>query len=363
MLAKKEERKSPYEATKSLNVKYKFKYYKFEDASVKVPGAESHAILYSACHDMLEMRKTLAHKSGKLIYADDSAWEKCNFATANLTFLYTDTTLEEGYLGEDIEQRTFSFNASDPLSRILSCADMYTEPYQAKGVYSSKAGRDEKFCKLLADRVRGFSPLAPYYAYRPDATICDEAGLTEAIEGPMFHETYHHTEQAIMHAMSSATGLKAITETLLKLDAAYVYGIVLDIYTQRSMCCNCNACLLGMQASHSEGFLADLSKSLERASIQPRIGKNLMLSTRVSASKASRDGASLEALKLPMDKKVVHTYNPDLDCKVFQAENRALGTKHIVKEWGEEVPRYTGTYFSSSQIASKTHLEKALALP
>ena len=43
-----------------------------------------------------------------------------------------------------------------------------------------------------------------------------------------------------------------------------VHGIVLDIYTECMVCCNCNACLLGMQHSFDAGFIACLSAYLEK---------------------------------------------------------------------------------------------------
>lgn len=347
-----------YVASRSLDINYHFEYCTVEHASVTVKGAETHASLYSAYKNMIELKGSLKYGTGRPVYT--ASWDAYNFATATLTFLYTDTTTEEGYLGEDVEQSRYSI-LMDPSERLLSSADMY-EPestYRIRGIAGNKNKRDKVFCELLEQRVENFSDYAPGYAL-PSTAIADVNALNEVVKGSQFHETYHHSEQAIMHYLSDTAGLQAITRALLRLNAAYVYGVVLDIYTQRSLCCNCNACLLGMQASHQNGFLADLSRSLESKRIQPRLGESLMLSTRVSASQACGSGANLDALRLPDDKNVVHRYDPDEGSKVFQAENRALGTASIIRHAGNSLPRYTGAFFCSTDIKGKAKLNDKL---
>jgi len=105
--------------------------------------------------------------------------------------------------------------------------------------------------------------------------------------------------------------------------------------------------------------LANLKKALTEEKVQTR--ENLMLSICVSASQAPK-GATLDALtKLPEDKDVIHQYNPDHVTKIFQAENRSLGTKKITEAKKFSLANYRGTIFVSKTF-SKINLEQSIRL-
>lgn len=337
-----------YKATRTLDVNYKFDYCIAEDAEVTVPAAMTHAILYAGCKGIVEKRRDKKYKT-KI--------SDVNLATAAVTLLYTDTSPEEGYLGEDVEQSTFALNVSNKSERVLSSIDFYEYPIKQEGVPNNKATRDLEFNQLLSDRVGSFSDIVSNYDVLKQP-LPDQEELVEVIKGPMFHETFHHSEQAIMHYISSRVGINQLVHTAEKLNASYCYGAVLDIYSDLTLCCNCNMCLLGMQNSHSQGFLYDFGNALENARIQPRVGDNLMLSTRVSASSASK-GNTLAPLRLPTDDHDIHDYDPDSTNQVLQAENRALGTEKIIRDSGYSLGSYQGAFFASKTF-SKIKLEKVI---
>lgn len=336
-----------FTATKSLDVNYVF-YGEKEQAAIELPGANTHAVLYAGCKEFLEVREGLNYKA---------SFDSVNCATAAITFLYTDTKTEEGYLSEEIESMSYAVSAEDKTDRILSSMSFYTDRVMQAGVASSKAARDQVFNSSLNQRVEAFSEVVQIYD-TPSGTIESRSALDEAIKGPMFHEAFHHSEQALMHYLSSQAGLMSLVHAAREAKAKYVYGIVLDIYTQRMLCCNCNACLIGMQHSQTQGFIADLTKALVKKGIEPREDGNIMLQTRVSASKAPK-GMTLDALKLNDDQDKVHEYDPHIDNFILQAESQALGVKKIINKG---VGKYKGALFTSSEIKSKKKWESKMAL-
>lgn len=269
--------------------------------------------------------------------------------------MFTDTTPDEGYLGEDVEQRSVHLHVPGKRDRVIACSDLYSEQkYYQRGV--TKSARDALFNQRLFARVNAFSEIAQKYDL-PDNVNADQAALTKVIEGEMFHETYHHTEQAEMDVLSNPEGIALLVQLARSVNAAYMYGMILDIYTQRMLCNNCNACLLGLQHTHEEGFLNDLSVALKEQRIQPRNGGDLMLSTRVSASQAGK-GSRMHSLTDADDKGVVHLYDADDTPRVFQARNRALGTERILNQ-EHPTPDRWGSLFAS-QTFPKEKFEKTL---
>jgi hypothetical protein len=336
-----------YVPTQSLDVNYIFNS-KAEDASVVIPGSENHALLYAGYRDLLPLRDSMGYtKNIKGI----------NFATASVTFLYTDTDTEEG-LGEDIEWQTFNLNTNYS-DRVLSCKDLYDEPYCQKDVADNKAIRDKNFVFHLSQRA--------------NTLVDSKRELKGIIQNNNFHEQFHHSEQAIMHYLSSEEGIKSLAKTAKREKMTYLYGLVVDIYTHQRPCCHCTDCINGMQHSRENGFLFDLSAALKKRHIEPRAHNRLMLNTRVSASTA-RTGSTLDDLRLPNDKGIVHEYeyHPDKSNYFFQANNKTLGRKKIIKKTGytvatKETPKknwsntYTGAFFVS-QTFSKAKLEQNLSL-
>jgi hypothetical protein len=356
----KKDKKMPiYCATRSLKTRYQFNDSK-EDAKIVLTGNETHAILYTAYADLLSIRTNMKAKNGNPVYgATKNSLEGTNFATAKMTILYTDTDTDEG-LGEEIETKSFYINIGHKFDRILSCNDLYDEhySYDQKGITASKKARNSDFNDFLKQNIVNFSQVAKCYDI-PLGTVKTVDDFKSAVADPMFHENFHHTEQGVMYYLCKA-GLKDIVSLASKSKAAYFYGLVLDLYTARMLCCNCNACLVGMQHSQKAGFLANLSMALKKKGIQSRTNKNPMLSIRVSASKAPK-GFSLDSLQLAEDKDIVHEYNPDKTTKIFQAENRALGTKKIAKDQKLSLSDFPGTIFVSKTF-SKKKLEQHISI-
>lgn len=344
-----------FTATKSLDVKYKFNNA-HENAVRTVPGVPMHALLFAGYAGLIDTRSSLTFKNGNQVYT--ASVDDTNFATAAITVLFTDTSTEEGALGEDVSQKTFSVRVEGKSDRILSSLDFYTEDRKEPNVAGNKAARDTDFNFSLMRRISTFSAVSARYDY-PGNMVSTPAGLDQSIKGQMFHETFHHSEQALMHYLSTAIGLKNVLKEIRDSGAVYVYGMALDIFTQRMLCHNCNGGLLGMQHSQQAGFLSDLGNALAAKDIQPRPA-GMMLDVRASAKQAAKQSATMEILRLPDDSKVVHEYNPDENIpRVLQAENRALGTEEMITRQGISMASYSGSFFVSSSF-KKDKLETAI---
>lgn len=341
-----------YTPTKSLDVAYHFVHNEKENASATVFANDIHAVLNTACNDFLQVRSEQYKSSVGNI----------NFATAAVTFLYTDTSTEEGYLGEDIHQKIFALNISDKNARIHSSIDFYTQGYHQSNVDQKKDSRCSVFNHYLSKRVEAFSLIsANYHIPQKSKPAINSNDLNKIIAGQMFHETFHHTEQSMMHYLNSPSGIKSLVKSALSLNASYVYGIVLDLYSQRMVCGNCNIGFLGMQNSYSNnGFVYDFNQALIAKGIEHRINGKTMVNTRVSVSKSCK-GGTLDPLKLPLDSGVVHTYDANQDNKVYQALGTNLNLSKIKHEKKLSIKSYTGGFFTSSKL-SKEKLEKAIAL-
>ena len=196
-------------------------------------------------------------------------------------------------------------------------------------------------------RVSAFSNESALYSY-PSVMISSSDDLQEAIEGAMFHETFHHSEQAAMHYLGSHEGVSHMANMVRSMDAAYLYGITLDIFTQRMLCVNCNGSILGMQNSFSFGFLHDFNAALKRRDVESA-NDGIMLDVRVSAKQPAKTSPSMDALHLPNDSGIVHEYNPSQAIpRVLQAENKLLGTKKIINKMKLTLASCQSTFFVSS---------------
>lgn len=326
-----------YKATHSLDVKYSFNYAPYEDAEIILPGSLIHEMLFSGCNDFLQKEKE--------IYGERKDIKKINFATAALTLFGTDTTTDEGCLGDEVDKIITLDILTHKKNRILTSKVFYNRPYQIEGVVGNKALRCYDFNDSLAKRVDAFSRISRKYIL-PKGTVSTTESLESVIESGTFHERFHHSEQGIMHYLSSREGIKAIVKKALSTGISYLYGMVLDIYTQRSLCCNCNTCLLGTQNSYEDGFLFDLSQALESKRIESR-ENGLMLNTRVSLG--TYDKKHAPRVK-PNDRNLIHLYNPDLDNKIFQSENNQLKSKKNPKI---SLGDYEGAFFSSRKFSNK----------
>ena len=352
-------KKPLYTATKSLETSYTFNL-DYEQNKVVVGAAQKHALLFAGVDGLLQQfNETYDLNNGKGKGTKKKTIAKTNFATAAFTFLYTDTTPKEGHLGDDIEQKSFCVNVPSAVStdRILCSESFYgnsDKDYKVPKVAGNKGRRNKSFNASLRRRVAAFSEVADEFTF-PQNTVSSWEDLEVAIAGPMFPETFHHSEQALMYFLSSKEGLEAIVAALSTCkNVSYLYGIVLDIYTQRVLCCNCNASLIGLQRSQDSGFLSDLSTKLDKdRSIQSR--ENLMLSTRVSASQG------VEVIRLVDDDKIIaHGYDPDVTNLIYQAENQTLGTRKIIKDSNYSLATFPGAFFTSREIPCKIKLENQI---
>ena len=131
---------------------------------------------------------------------------------------------------------------------------MYSDTFEVEDIASNKALRDHEFNKLLIQRTINFSLVSGTYTL-PRSIISSEEMLMAEINNTQFHETFHHSEQAFMHYISSPAGIENIVSFARLSNAQYVYGLIVDIYTERMLCNNCNAGLIGMQHSPEKGFI------------------------------------------------------------------------------------------------------------
>lgn len=340
-----------YSPTKNLTTKYIFENDKHESGSIILNSKKIHAQLYAACSDFKKKRSRLKNANGNPVYT--SSIKGVNFSTAAISVLYADTTPEEGYIGENILSASFAV-FSFQSERLTTCSNLYqidSSFLQNSVTATNKALRNSDFNFRLSQRIKSFSRLANFYHYGNAVTSVAE--LNNTIANSNFHELFHHTEQGEMEVLSSPLGIECLTDNILELDAKYVYGLVLDIYTDRPMCCNCNACLIGMQCSQAKGFLADFAKPLNKVGIFTRENDNLMLSVRVST--AYND----EPFNLASS--VVHQYNPDKKRVIYQASHSQLNVNQIIREKGYSLSTFPGSIFTSKKVsAEKLHSDIGL---
>ena len=232
--------------------------------------------------------------------------------------------------------------------------DFYDENYEylIEGVVKNKSKRCELFDLSIGNRLSVFSDISNKYIKMHNVVTHPDEYYDTFLGSSMFHEKFHHSEQALMYYLSSREGFKIMLETLRNCNASYLYGIVLDIYSERMLCGDCTVSLIGMQHSHDLGFLNDFSSYLQKKNIEPRANENLMLNTRVSVSKANKGGA-IDGLSLSKDKNIVHEYDPDKENKIFQAYTKNLDTKKIIKTKGYGLSTYSGSFFLSREINRK----------
>ncbi len=335
-----------FQASQSLDVRYIFNQLEQENARIKLRAAPVHHMLSNGYDDLLKLRKKLNYRA---------SINKINIATAAVTLLYTDTSLEEGYLGETVESVVvpFSINANQ---RILSMKNQFTESssYQEEHVKAkNKSLRDRNFNTMLSNHLRGYRQVASHF-HNLNPIITQQA-LKEKIKDSNFHEAFHHSEQGIMFGLSQAQTIKHIVQLARQNNAVYFYGAMLDIYTPRTMCRHCNTGLIGIKNTHAQGFIHDLSARLTQKNIEPGGNDHLFLDVRVSATSPAQH-TNLEPFKLTSDSNVVHEYSSEIAVRpILQALN-----SDVIRKRRKTPPEYySGSFFSSRDFPCKK-LEKAL---
>ena len=344
-----------YTASQSLNVKYHFENCIFENADIFSPGNDIHARLKAGYDGMLQTRDEQGYTA---------SLDKINIATAAVTLLYADTSPEEGYLGEEVLKKTFALNSTEASKRLVNAMDLYNEKTTFMiSKLKNQGRRDTTFNDLLQSRIEIFSrkEVKDKYDYPNEISVIDSKKLfKEKVNHSQFHETFHHSEQTIMNTISSALGFVALTKALLDAKVEYFYGMILDIYTERTLCVNCNIGLLGLQHSQSSGFLSTLGQVLEKVNIQPRVDDSMMFHTRVSATKACGKNVTMKSFSLANNKTKTLKYDPDLRNEIFQANNKTLGVKSCIDKNGYDLSAYPGGFFVSTQQKNQKKLVKSI---
>jgi len=338
-----------FTATKSLKSTYLFADKDEEKISATVSGSALHAMLHAKVNWMFDVRTSLLDKENLPVYKTSLA--SLNFATAALTFLYSDTPKEEGYFGDTASQQTFYIKA--PGLAIVSSYDFYTDQYKYRqnGVENCRNARDHSFNLMLEERMNAFFGVAHRY-FLPDGSVTTPKNLEESISGKIFHETFHHSEQAIMHYLNDLDTLLAFTEALHKAapEATQLHGVVLDVFTQRMLCHNCNYSLIGMQHSHEKGFLNALGTTANIFGID---SSHLMMGVRVSAERAASHSPPIDILDEPTDTGQVHLVGEKTVPSILQAGIKSLGTKELMEGRQSDITSCHATLFSSSDFSRK----------
>lgn len=195
-----------------------------------VRGKYIHAKLYGAHQDYVLEHKQ-AHESASAHKRIDST----NIGTASMTFLYSDVSPEEGNLGDELAQETIDlFNPDIASKRTINVWDTFDADSTYEENVRTKTGLQA--CKSKRIRNRDFTRDIQTRIDNADPSLIIEKAYHAVsraqafAQNPMYAETFHHTEQAIMQTTLSMS-FKDITGTsILKLaeanqaDAGDYYG-------------------------------------------------------------------------------------------------------------------------------------------
>lgn len=207
-----------YKATKSLDVNYTFNDGP-EDASILLEGAPTHSMLSHAYTDLLAERQRLNYTA---------SIDTVNIATAAITVLFTDTTTEEGYLGEDVSWLRMPLEARKA-KPVLTVTDLYPDSYNltrditGKKIPKNKGRRSHDFNTMLYNHVEGFAAIAPSFYTKHVITTPQQ--IEAKIANSNFHEAFHHSEQGIMFSMSATHTIKSIGLLLRNVGRSLIYAI------------------------------------------------------------------------------------------------------------------------------------------
>lgn len=339
-------------ATASLEAKFNFNLNNDDEiVQIYAPARNIHAQLYSAEQGYrVEYGKLYNGKSGK------ERLDSANIVTAELGLIYADTTREEGYISE-LKFAHTSVIARGLKSYSLQVPDFFDSSYAVTTTSPNKALRSENFNAHLEQRIKLFEA---YDIFAKSTTaLTPSKDMWLAVNKGNFHETYHHSEQAVMELFTSGAGQKFIAEEVQKVGAKTVVGIILDMYSTRYVCQNCNVSLLGFQASQEEGAIADLTKTLESNKYRINVPKDgLLWTTRVSADlgKSPSENRRFAAVK---DKETVHQIAQTDRHKILQSNVAILNLSPVVKEKDYSLDSFGGDFFTSRALSQKK-MEKRL---
>ena len=331
-----------YKPVSTLNTLYKFEYEDLESASVKIPAGAKHASLFCA----EEKYREIFNKK----YSSNI--DKVNIATGAITVLYTDTSKEEGYLGEDIEDTYFDILVPDNTSYTFTTKDFYNQEdaYDQENVCKNKALRSHSFNEGIRRRIRSYGALGADFEASTAISTVKEFNI--ASKKANFHELFHHSEQGLMHLMDQDFWQKDLLKRISSIgDAKYIYGFVLDVFSTRNLCANCNIGLIGLQNSQEAGFLNTLNSKLGKKGFEPR-ENGLMLSSRVSCNSASKN-SDISPMKNAKSEKFVEFNFDEQSHVVMQALGSKLSLPQKVVDCELTIQDYGGAFFTSRTISNK----------
>lgn len=342
-------------STSSLNAKYSIAFDEEDIVETYVPSKNIHAQLYAAEQGYRDKYgKLYASKSGK------ATLSAANIVTAELGFLYSDASLDEGYIGNldfahtpvrvPITAPQYTFNVTNFFDD--------TKSYEAAGVASNKGMRNSDFNAHLQRRIKEFGK---YKIFDLSATtaLTSARGFELQVQKDNFHETFHHSEQAVMEFFSGEEGKKFVVQRLQKLGAETVGGIILDMHSTRYLCGNCNVNVVGFQNTQKKGALYDITQQLHGKGVRidtPEEG--LLWSTRVSATETGRGTHSAPARKTTDDG---HTHKLSYENRhlVLQGDSGKLGLAARADKKGYSLDTFSGDFFTSRELG-KVKMESAL---
>lgn len=337
-------------ATSSLDAKYTINFGGEDIVSVLSPAAETHAQLYAAETGYRKKYITLYDsRTGR------ARLDGANIVTAKLSFLYSDAPREEGYIGDlDIKSVSLRVPITEP-QYTFNVVDFFDDRTFYTTCTQNKAKRNTTFNERLQQRINLFGGYD--FFVKSTSALTSTRGFGLVVQKPMFHETFHHSEQAVMEFLSNREGSDFIRDSLDKLGAATVGGIILDMYSTRYLCENCNVNLIGFQSTHERGAIYDITRKLHDSDVYtPEEG--LLWSTRVSAGASGR-GTALSPARETVDADVEHSIDKHHRYLVLQGDTAKLGLQKTAEDNGYSLDTFSGDFFTSREIAKK-NMEKYL---
>ncbi len=342
--------------TASLNVGASIAFSDEDIVRTYVPSKHIHAQLYAAEQGYREKYSQLYQSSSAT-----TTLNAANIVTAGLSVLYSDASLDEGYIGNlDVAHMPVRVPITTP-QYTFNVASFFDDDrsYEAQGVACNKWLRNYDFNDHLQRRIKDFRQYKERFLFSTTTLTSVKGFGLEVVKGN-FHETFHHSEQAVMEFFSTEEGKKFIVSRLQELHARSVGWMILDLYSTRYLCENCNVHLIGFQNSHTKGALYDITQHLHGKGVSidtPR--KGLLWSTRVSASDAGK-GTSSSSYKKAADEDHTHEISHDDRHIVLQANSDRLGLPAKVRQKGYSLDTFSGDFFTSRVLSDKKSMEKAL---
>lgn len=153
---------------------------------------------------------------------------------------------------------------------------------------ASKREFDQHYLQCVLERYDAMNQGASKHnvAISKQQTLATATTLTK---GLMAENSFIHNETNLFYYLEQPTTLEEIVNFLSRnglLPGAKVYALVLDVFSNGYICDPCRIQTLGLQNSHSNGFLKNFSDYLLERNYQiPREAHGIRMLTRVSTEK------------------------------------------------------------------------------